>query len=144
MSPSEASGKVVRYWQAVGGHMEVGDDGGWMRYDDHARIVAESRGVTLGVGTGDGALFVHGDYESIKAAQSWIDRARAAERRCEELEGDAARYRFLRESVSADAFIACWFRGERYDIRQMTGSIADAAIDAALAARQASAKGGVE
>jgi len=29
--------------------------------------------VTMGVGTGDGNLFVHGTYESIKAAQAMID-----------------------------------------------------------------------
>ena len=31
--------------------------------------------VTMGVGSGDGKLFVHGDYESIKAAQEIVFRA---------------------------------------------------------------------
>jgi hypothetical protein len=31
--------------------------------------------VTMGIGRGDGNLFVHGDYESIKAAQSLVFRA---------------------------------------------------------------------
>lgn len=30
--------------------------------------------VTMGVGSGDGKLFVHGDYESIKAAQALMFR----------------------------------------------------------------------
>lgn len=33
---------------------------------------------TMGVGTGDGNLFVHGDYESIKAAQALVIRAAAS------------------------------------------------------------------
>ncbi len=36
-------------------------------------------GMTLGVGGGGGKLFVHGDYDSIKAAQAWIFRAEKAE-----------------------------------------------------------------
>ena len=31
--------------------------------------------VTMGVGSGDGTLFVHGDYDSIKAAQALVFRA---------------------------------------------------------------------
>ena len=31
--------------------------------------------VTMGVGRGDGSLFVHGDYDSIKAAQALVFRA---------------------------------------------------------------------
>lgn len=31
--------------------------------------------VTMGVGSGDGNLFVHGDYDSIKAAQALVLRA---------------------------------------------------------------------
>lgn len=37
--------------------------------------------VTMGVGKGDGQLFVHGDYDSIKAAQDIMQRAEAAEAR---------------------------------------------------------------
>lgn len=32
----------------------------------------DSRSVSMGVGSGDGNLFVYGDYESIKAAQALI------------------------------------------------------------------------
>src|SRR5690606_37177289 len=39
--------------------------------------------VTMGVGRGDGSLFVHGDYDSIKAAQVLVSRA---ERLAEALE----------------------------------------------------------
>jgi len=35
---------------------------------------------TMGVGRGDGRLFVHGDYDSIKAAQRLVFRAEAANR----------------------------------------------------------------
>jgi len=34
----------------------------------------KASGLTLGVGDGDGKLFVHGDYDSIKAAQAYILR----------------------------------------------------------------------
>ena len=41
----------------------------------------EQTSCTLGVGRGDGKLFVHGDYDSIKAAQAFIFRAEQAEAR---------------------------------------------------------------
>lgn len=37
---------------------------------------------TVGVGDGNGRLFVHGDYESVKAVQAIIARAEAAEAEC--------------------------------------------------------------
>ncbi|TSE32973.1 hypothetical protein LCC91_07870 [Tepidimonas taiwanensis] len=36
--------------------------------------------VTIGIGKGDGNLFVHGDYDSIKAAQSLVFRAEGMEK----------------------------------------------------------------
>lgn len=36
--------------------------------------------VTMGVGRGDGNLFVHGDYDSIKAAQALVIRAERLEK----------------------------------------------------------------
>ena len=42
--------------------------------------------VSLGVGDGNGNLFVHGDYESIKRVQALIFE-------CEQLRKDAERYR---------------------------------------------------
>lgn len=41
---------------------------------------------TLGVGSGNGNLFVVGDYNSIKAAQAWILRAEKAESRLAEIQ----------------------------------------------------------
>jgi len=41
--------------------------------------------VTMGVGSGDGNLFVHGDYESIKAAQALVFRAERLEKALEEI-----------------------------------------------------------
>ena len=44
--------------------------------------------VTLGVGTGDGRLFIHGDYESVKAAQAIVlqrDALRAEVERSQEI-----------------------------------------------------------
>lgn len=46
--------------------------------------------VSMGVGSGSGRLFVHGDYESIKAAQEKIFRLEAAEARIAELEAERA------------------------------------------------------
>ena len=46
--------------------------------------------VTLGVGSGGGSLFVHGDYDSIKAAQDFIFRAERAESTLEALRGQVA------------------------------------------------------
>lgn len=41
--------------------------------------------VTMGVGRGDGSLYVHGDYDSIKAAQALVIRAERLEEALEEL-----------------------------------------------------------
>lgn len=40
--------------------------------------------VTMGVGSGDGSLYVHGDYDSIKAAQALVIRAERLEEVLEE------------------------------------------------------------
>lgn len=48
----------------------------------------------MGVGTGDGNLFVYGDYESIKAAQSLVLKAEGNSNFADAL--DAKRYRWLR------------------------------------------------
>jgi hypothetical protein len=46
---------------------------------------------------------------------------------------DAERYRFARDGAPADGpFIADHFRNDRSDVRQLTGAIADHAIDAAM------------
>lgn len=36
--------------------------------------------VTMGIGSGDGNLFIHGDYDSIKAAQALVFRAERMEK----------------------------------------------------------------
>lgn len=46
--------------------------------------------------------------------------------------GDAARYRWLRDSTDSRAFIACYFQEDANDVRQITGAISDAAIDSAM------------
>lgn len=40
--------------------------------------------VTMGIGSGDGNLFVHGDYDSIKVAQSRLFRAKRMEKALED------------------------------------------------------------
>lgn len=52
---------------------------------------------TMGVGAGDGQLFVHGDYDSIKAAQALVFRAERAEAEADSLRRDADRYRLIRK-----------------------------------------------
>ena len=60
-------------------------DGSYVRYEDYDRAMARvdelkqeierlasKTAVTMGVGNGAGQLFVHGDYDSIKAAQEII------------------------------------------------------------------------
>lgn len=48
-----------------------------MVMQDYAKLRAKTE-VSMGVGDGSGKLFVHGDYDSIKAAQAIIDRYIAA------------------------------------------------------------------
>jgi len=57
---------------------EEDDNGDYVLYSD-AQAIEDERdrlramtACTMGVGNGDGKLFVHGDYESIKAAQEII------------------------------------------------------------------------
>jgi len=52
---------------------------------------------TLGVGDGSGKLFVHGDYESIKAAQAIIFQAEEYAKRVAELEAEVARLKEAKE-----------------------------------------------
>ena len=56
------------------------------------------RQCTMGVGTGDGLLFVHGDYDSIKAAQAIVLAKEAAE----------AEVAKLREALDEIAYGAPW------------------------------------
>ena len=54
-----------------------GYDGGLCpecRNKQEAADLIKASGLTLGVGDGGGQLFVHGDYDSIKAAQAYITR----------------------------------------------------------------------
>ena len=51
---------------------------------------------SMGVGDGNGQLFVHGDYASIKAAQEIVFRMERAEAERDALRADAERYRWLR------------------------------------------------
>jgi hypothetical protein len=53
---------------------------------------------TMGVGSGEGSLFVHGDYDSIKAAQAIVIERDQLKAECEVLRKDAERYRWLRDS----------------------------------------------
>lgn len=50
---------------------------------------------TMGVGSGDGRLFVHGDYDSIKAAQAIVIERDQLKAENEALRKDAERYRWL-------------------------------------------------
>jgi len=56
---------------------------------ENRRLRSEVQHV-MGVGDGSGQLFVHGDYESIKAAQAIVDRCESLSRRVAELEGENA------------------------------------------------------
>ena len=60
-----------RAWQTIKAHLLA-------REAEVANLRAETS-CTLGVGRGDGNLFVHGDFDSIKAAQDFIFRAEKAE-----------------------------------------------------------------
>ena len=126
MSPSEASGKVERFsMRAIGGlfQPEQNGIGAWVRYDDHARIVADY----------EARLMRYHIAMNTAAVDESHARLEAAERRCEELEGDAARYRWLKMQSRPH---------EQREILSVSWCNWDAYCDAALAARQASAKGG--
>lgn len=51
----------------------------WLKEKEWADRAEAKIACTLGIGTGEGNLFVHGSYESVKAAQEWILRAETAE-----------------------------------------------------------------
>ena len=61
-----------------------------------ATLEAKTR-VAMGVGDGNGKLFVHGDYDSIKACQAIVDRAAANAAQIERLKGEVQRCRLLHE-----------------------------------------------
>ncbi len=60
--------KVAQFW--------IGESAGWkQRAEDAEKRIAEleaKTAMTMGVGSGNGNLFVHGDYDSIKAAQAIV------------------------------------------------------------------------
>jgi len=55
--------------------------------------------MTMGVGMGDGNLFVHGDYESIKAVQGIVFRMEAAEAQVKELTADLDKESEIRHRI---------------------------------------------
>lgn len=63
---------------------------------ENERLQAKTR-TTMGVGSGDGQLFVHGDYDSIKAAQAIVLERDQLKAENEALRKDAGRYRWLRQ-----------------------------------------------
>lgn len=48
--------------------------------------------VAMGIGKGDGNLFVHGDYDSIKAAQSLVFRAEGMEKALKDIRSLSSTY----------------------------------------------------
>src|SRR5690554_3459088 len=77
------------------------DIGRWVEYSSYKALQAEcdalraKTSLSLGVGDGNGNLFVHGDYDSIKRVQALIFE-------CEELRKDAERYRWLRDGNNGE------------------------------------------
>ena len=85
---------------------------------------------SMGVGDGNGQLFVHGDYASIKAAQEIVFRMERAEAERDALRADAERYRWLRDATNWSETGPCPVVATCEDT--IFGEALDIAIDVAM------------
>ncbi|WP_406818559.1 hypothetical protein [Serratia marcescens] len=88
--------KVAQYW--------IGESAGWKkRAEDAEKRISEleaKTAMTMGVGSGNGSLFVHGDYDSIKAAQAIVLESESLRARL----ATPVRLPDTRQSVSGDRY----------------------------------------
>lgn len=104
---------MVKRYDPVGwcAGMDEVASGGYVRIDDYAALQAENErlrekvGVTMGVGSGGGNSFVHGDYDSIKVLQGKlleVERLRSENERLKAAHVDTLKA--MRQAVVALAY----------------------------------------